>query len=565
MTRVLHQSVLVLLVLGIAIGGVQAGETAGTATHPEIVAVYPNPIPADDPGEYVTIQVPPGTTLDSYSIDDGENRVSLANRSVSGRVRLSVSPAAVRNQTYGDDGLPVVELEEPLSLSNAGERLVLRHRDTVVDSLTYGAVSEGEVWRNGSAEPRGRSSFGATQSGPGTLDAFVVPDGAGVPIDALESASDRILLAGYTFTSWRAAAELAAASARGVDVRVLVEGGPVGGVSRRAATVLRWLSETGVTVRVLDGPASRYRFHHAKYAVIDDSALVTSENWDPGGLGGHGTRGWGVLVQNAALTSNLSEVFRADWRWTSALSWERYETRTTFYPSSPATTTYATRFPPAVHRFERVTLLSAPDNVAAELLTMVRRADDSIRVVQPRIGNQTPLRQALISAARRGVTVRILVSGSWYSEAKNEALARHLRKVARLEDLPIAIKLASPRSRYNHLHAKGLIIDGDTVVVGSVNWNTVSTTQNREVALAIRSESLARYFTRIFLADWRGAAWRLSVTVGAIVTGVAALTIVLVCRAVRFAGRPGDRHRVRQRPSSPPEDREPPPGSQRRT
>ncbi|WP_254830464.1 hypothetical protein [Haloglomus salinum] len=42
-------------------------------------------------------------------------------------------------------------------------------------------------------------------------------------------------------------------------------------------------------------------------------------------------------------------------------------------------------------------------------------------------------------------------------------------------------------------------------------WNNHSVRENREVALALRSEGAARYFGRVFRADWRGGAWRLPV------------------------------------------------------
>lgn len=559
-------ALMLLALVGLAVttlGG--AGSAAETVRgDPEIVSIYANPIPPDDPGEYVTVEVPPGTNLGDYQLSDGENTVNITATTVSGRVRLTTNPAAVRNQS-AEPGPPIVELQGSLSLSNGGERVVLRTNDSVVDSMRYGRVGEGEIWRDGRAVPRGRTSFEPMYHPSGEARGFVLPDGAGVPKAAVTRASERILLAGYTFSSWDIAAELAAAAARGTTVKVLVEGGPVGGVSRRSAAVLGWLASTEVTVRVLHGPTSRYRFHHAKYAVIDNRSLVTTENWEPGGLGGHGTRGWGLLVQQASVAADLADVFYSDWTWMAAQDWTTYESRNEFQPPSPATTDYPTRFPSRSVRTANISLLTAPDNVETALLGRLRRADASIRVVTPRIGNQTPLRQALISAARRDVDVKVLVSGSWYSEAENRALVRSLRTVARREGLPLAVRLAEPRSRYSHLHAKGVVIDGETVIVGSVNWNTVSTRENREVVLAVDSRDLAAFYIRVFRADWRGAAWRLPLTLGIAVLAVAVLTALLIQRAISFDVPPGDRHRDRQPPSSRPGGRELPPESRGRT
>lgn len=531
---------------------------------PRIVAVYPNPIPPGDPGEYVVVTMDTPTVLEGYTLDDGESTVTLPNRTHEGRVVLTTNPRAVRNQSTGPMP-PIVALNGSLSLSNAGERLVLARNGSVVDTLRYGPTGEGERWENGRAVPRGMTGFLPGTAVNGSATAFVVPDGPGIPLEAISTATDHILLAGYTFTSQRVGTALAAAAARGVTVRVLVEGGPVGGVSNRARTVLGWLSQTAVEVRVLDGPLSRFRFHHAKYLVVDDRSLVTSENWDPGGLGGHGTRGWGVLIRNQNLSQEIAGVFRADWAWDAALSWRRYAEQTTFQPPSPASATYPVRFPPRRVDVEQVTLLTAPDNAAGELLGLLRRAQESVTVVQPRIGNETPLRHALLAAARRGVSIRILVSGTWYSEPENRALAEAFRRASRAEGLDLSVRLIEPRSRFSHLHAKGLIVDQRVVVVGSINWNVVSTRQNRELALIIESPEMAAYYRRVIRADWRGAAWRLPATVGTVAVGLVWLTISLVRRAITFDGRPGGRRRARQPPSSRRDGRGPPPERRGRT
>jgi phosphatidylserine/phosphatidylglycerophosphate/cardiolipin synthase-like enzyme len=147
----------------------------------------------------------------------------------------------------------------------------------------------------------------ATDGGEAT--AFVLHDTSGPVTDTLRAADDRILLAGYTFASERVTRELLAAHRRGVEVRLLLDGGPVGGVSRRSAALLDRLSRAGVEVRMVAGPLPRYEFHHAKYAVVDDRALVLTENWKPAGTGGNGSRGWGVRSRDPETAAALAATF----------------------------------------------------------------------------------------------------------------------------------------------------------------------------------------------------------------------------------------------------------------
>lgn len=57
------------------------------------------------------------------------------------------------------------------------------------------------------------------------MQAFVLPDAPAVTVATLRAAERRVLLAGYTVTSWRVARALVAASECGATVRVLVDGG----------------------------------------------------------------------------------------------------------------------------------------------------------------------------------------------------------------------------------------------------------------------------------------------------------------------------------------------------
>ena len=70
-------------------------------------------------------------------------------------------------------------------------------------------------------------------------------DAAGVTRERLDSADERIYIGGYTFTSKSITEPLLSAVADGVDVRVVLDGAPVGGITRRQATQLDRLVAAG--------------------------------------------------------------------------------------------------------------------------------------------------------------------------------------------------------------------------------------------------------------------------------------------------------------------------------
>jgi PLD-like domain len=51
-------------------------------------------------------------------------------------------------------------------------------------------------------------------------------------------------------------------------------------------------------------------------------------------------------------------------------------------------------------------------------------------------------------------------------------------------------------------HTKGIVIDSETVLLGSHNWTDQGVQVNRDASVLIRRPEIARYYERIFLHDW---------------------------------------------------------------
>ncbi|MFC6794036.1 phospholipase D-like domain-containing protein [Halobaculum halobium] len=482
-----------------------ADRGAGAIT-PRIVGLLPNPVAPDDAGEYVHLSLPPG----NWSVDDGEDVVTVQQQRP-GPVLVTADPEAPLDPPGGR------VVADGLALSNAGERVVLRRggaNGTVVDAVEYGRAPEGERWaRDGAPEwrPVGFDPRDTVPLGAANATAFVLPDAPAEPVAAVRGADERVLLAGYTFASQRVTDELVAAHERGVSVRVLLDGAPVGGVSAEQAARLDALVDAGVEVRVIAGPHARFRYHHAKYAVADDAAVVLTENWKPSGTGGGDSRGWGVTLQSSRAADALADLFRGDAGWRDAVRWERYRDDRTFERADAATGSYPTRHPPADVRIERVRLMTAPGNAESAVVAIVDDAGDRVDVLQPTV-DDGPMLASLRRAAERGVRVRLLLSGAWYVAEENAAIVAELNRWADAAGVPFEARVADPAGRYGKVHAKGVVAD-DVALVGSLNWNPTSARENREVVVALE-EAAAGYYRESFTADWRAGRGATSLTDG---------------------------------------------------
>ena len=525
------------------------------STTPRIVELFPNPTAAENRGEYLVVRLP---ERGNWSLSDGYYEAEIP-ANASGVVALSMDPANAtpllddETAVAGDGGTgdPTLRaLDDHFPLAASGDRVELRRNGTAVAAVDYDRAPEGHRWRAdwGEWRPRGYESRSPARTEGARVRPFVLPDSPGVPVEPLRTADDRLFVAGYTLTSERVADALVAAADRGVRVRVLLEGSPVGGFPARSAALLDRLTAAGVEVRILDGEVERFRFHHPKYAVADDRAVVLTENWKPSGTGGHSNRGWGVVVgggagveggadagdgagtdRDAAVADDLAALFRADFEARDARPWRAFRADTEFHDGGRANGSYPTRFDaPAEPAAADVTVLTAPGNAADRIVSRIDAADERVLAVVPRVGGPNDrIVRALRRAADRGVDVHLLLSDAWYDREANRNLSKALA------DEPIAVDLAEPRGRFGKVHAKGLVVD-DTAVVGSLNWNPSAATNNREVLLAVENESVADFYARAYAADWRGGGVQLPVAFAAGLVVALAGSVAVARREVAF-------------------------------
>ncbi|TVR12464.1 MAG: hypothetical protein EA401_08975 [Planctomycetota bacterium] len=111
-------------------------------------------------------------------------------------------------------------------------------------------------------------------------------------------------------------------------------------------------------------------------------------------------------------------------------------------------------------------------------------------------GPVTRLVQALARAKDRGVDVQVVLDQSmrWDSD---EIERKHFAAQEWLSHLGVPVLIDSLEQR---THAKTLLIDHDTIIVGSHNWTFSALSRNVELSLKLRSRRLAQQTAEHFHA-----------------------------------------------------------------
>lgn len=350
----------------------------------------------------------------------------------------------------------------------------------------------------------------------GEVTTFVSPDnGYSQLASFIDRADSAIYVNVYTFDNPFIALELLEAHERGVDVIVLVDASPVGGISDKEWTVLNNLSGSGIHVYLWDD--ADLGFNHAKYIVEDNTTvLVSTENFGTTGFpmpGKSGNRGWGAIVAGPTATY-FTDLFSSDLE-----SGEQVE----FSGFSPLDFTFEEReyigqFEPATFpgNFTVVPVV-APENAVDEILELVNSANDTLYIEEFYVyrywGSKkkgyvdNPFLEAAIDAARRGVEVKLLMDSTWYNVEEDDPKSnlhtmQYVNGIAREEGLDLEARLIDlEKTGLKKLHVKGVVVDESAVFISSVNWNEYSPTRNREAGVIIYGEP-AGYFAEVFMADW---------------------------------------------------------------
>jgi PLD-like domain len=261
--------------------------------------------------------------------------------------------------------------------------------------------------------------------------------------------------------------------------------------------------------------------YHIKVAVRDGSAFwLSSGNWnnsnqpnidpiqDPATaapIARKSDRDWHVIVEHKKMASVFEAYLKHDLE------------VATKYQSSPSVAAsllaslgelaepaqgIAPRVPKRYFAPQKISAMMkiqpvlTPDNYVDCILPLINSATASFfmqtQYIHPsdREGDEkmAALVEAVAKKMKDGLDVRLIMS--------------QYETLDKLELLQSAgIDLSRVRLQAN-VHNKGMIVDGNVVVVGSQNWSADGVIRNRDATLIIYNADAAAYWNQIFLHDW---------------------------------------------------------------
>jgi len=331
-----------------------------------------------------------------------------------------------------------------------------------------------------------------TFKGTSNVTCFVGPDSAyGLITTYLDKATSTFYLEVYTLSSEPLVNKLIAAHTRGVTVEVALSHDRVSGYEDNYTEEAAWrLDQAGISVYFTN---TSFTYTHAKFWIVDSRwTFVYSGNWAPSSIpqynGARTNREMGFLFDDTTVAAYYEGVFFDDVLIATPTSGVNHGP----LQANETSGTYTHPFdsPLTVVEYMEITPVFSPDNSYTLLKALLDSTNSTIDVELQYIKFDCYLLDDLINAAKRGVSIRVLIPEPG-SSTENVTQT--------LFDNGISVKFFKG---LGHNHNKYINVDNKIVSVSSINWSNNSVVNNREAGAIVRNTNVATYFKSVFDYDW---------------------------------------------------------------
>lgn len=270
-------------------------------------------------------------------------------------------------------------------------------------------------------------------------------------LDKINRANQSIELVIYGFTDQALLDAIVKQKQRGKNINIIIEGTPY-----------KFTSENDSTIETLNrnhinwqGHIPPYRLIHQKTLIVDNrQAIVMTFNFTHSSF--KNERNFALVIDNPSLVQAIDETFSADWE---------HQPTPTHHPD----------------------LIYSPDDSRSKLNALISNAKHSINIYAQNV-NDFKIAGALAKAARDGVDINIITSSSLQD-----------KQATYLTNAGVHLR----QSHHLYIHAKVMIIDNNTAVVGSINFTHASIDNNRELSVITHDPKVIKQLNQVFAEDWQ--------------------------------------------------------------
>ncbi|MCT4617346.1 MAG: phosphatidylserine/phosphatidylglycerophosphate/cardiolipin synthase family protein [Candidatus Gracilibacteria bacterium] len=271
-------------------------------------------------------------------------------------------------------------------------------------------------------------------------------------VQKIDLAKNKIYLETYILTEKRIQKALKKAYDRGLQVKIILEKN-VYKAPNLNNKVFYNLKDYGIDIT---WAKNNYALTHAKFFVIDDSAIISTGNISYSSFTKN--RDFFIETSDENIVKILERIFENDFEGINK----------------------------APYKHE---IALSPVYSRIKLEELINNAKENINIYAQNFSDEKIIK-LLVNKANSGIKINII--GPSLSQMENNLEAYNALKNA-------GINIVEKTSPY--IHAKALVIDSKFLLIGSINYSDYSIDKNREVSLVIKNSEIIKKFNKIFEED----------------------------------------------------------------
>ena len=253
-----------------------------------------------------------------------------------------------------------------------------------------------------------------------------------------------------------------------------------------------------------------YLYLHSKVAVSDSSSVwMSSGNWKSSSIPAPGVRGnveWSIIIDNSEVAQMVDQQFSIDIHFSELMSQSDYDT----YTFNPPNTIGGGGIQSTVQTSVSGEVLTCPENCVTKITEFIRSADREVLLSQQTLdvdwsygwGDENPIITALHDVAMDGVGVQLIINGAYLDDDDQEVVDLFNEVWNGTEGLNASAIVMSEDDNVSKLHNKGIIVDGESVLVSSINLGSSAMNRNREMGIIIHSPTVTQFYVDAWHLDW---------------------------------------------------------------
>ena len=367
----------------------------------------------------------------------------------------------------------------------------------------------------------------------GSLEPMASPDGSLYQfMQWLDGTTNDLHIHTYELMSADIVAKLISLSQADINITIVLEEDPLEETEdlETVRGMAYELHNAGITVywmgtpRGENAPPAPYQYIHSKVAVKDGESVwigsgnVKESTFPPANWSSN--RDWGLIINS----QDVAQLVLSRMSWDENISHKHliaYDPTDSSTGKPSGWTSYGPSGLEAVPPTQTIPIITGdfsgevftcPDDCMSGMISLLDSAETSIELSLQGFdlgwhwgfGDENPLVNAIERALQRNVSVRLLINGYYvnYDSDIREVVNKFNNQWNRTDGYDATAILMSPAERITKLHNKGAIIDGESVLISSINWNSNAILRNREMGIVIHNTELSQWYLSSFEEDW---------------------------------------------------------------